>query len=202
MRNFIIAFFMVVTVVIGYSQTNDGTVNAVPATDTKPEGANALPEIQNRPNIGSLSKVFKVVRDAREKKIKSSAITGPLSPKTSESFLPEHMYYDMPMRGGLIGTPTIPISFSRLVYDIPSAQWNLVPNLAIGVGYTWMVGNFTITKENLIHVDPVIVFWCRCKPWCYIRGGAAKYTHNTKYSNKRNGWGFPGSFSYSSIWWI
>ncbi|NPV01493.1 MAG: hypothetical protein HPY53_08945 [Brevinematales bacterium] len=75
-----------------------------------------------------------------------------------ETKWPKVLYYNTPYCGGLLGTPTIPISFSRLVYSPDTKELYLEPSFSIGVGYTFFTGEFYFTEDNKININPYFLF--------------------------------------------
>src|SRR5437016_536892 len=58
---------------------------------------------------------------------------------------PDTLYYNTPYKARLLGSPTIPISFSRIEYS--KGAYQVTPTISIGYGYTWFNGDF-IFNEN------------------------------------------------------
>ena len=51
---------------------------------------------------------------------------------------PDTLYYNTSYRATLLGSPTIPISFSQIV--LVKGKFLVVPAISIGLGYTWFIG--------------------------------------------------------------
>src|SRR4051812_42996045 len=51
---------------------------------------------------------------------------------------PDTVYYNTTYKSKLLGTPTIPISFSRL--ELVDGKYVLSPTISIGYGYAWFRG--------------------------------------------------------------
>jgi len=74
------------------------------------------------------------------------------------SKFPEALYYNIPYYGGLLGSPYIPISFSRVIWNITDKNISLEPNLSIGGGYTFFFGDFSFTEDGKIKINPYFLF--------------------------------------------
>ena len=70
---------------------------------------------------------------------------------------PDTVYYNTPYRAKLLGSPTIPFSFSRVEKD-STGKYVLSPTISIGYGYTWFFGKFYLNENDKIMVDPTFQF--------------------------------------------
>ena len=85
--------------------------------------------------------------------------TFPGNNKTKENSTgkwPDTLYYNTRYKSRLLGSPTIPISFTRA--EFTSSQYQLSPTISVGYGYTWFFGHFTFSEEDKILVDPTLFF--------------------------------------------
>jgi len=69
---------------------------------------------------------------------------------------PDSVYYNTVYRAKLLGSPTIPISFSRIEYN--NGKYEVSPTISIGYGYTWFWGDFILNENDKISVDPKFFF--------------------------------------------
>ena len=69
---------------------------------------------------------------------------------------PDTMYYNTTYRATLLGSPTIPISFSRIEYV--DGEYQVSPSISLGYGYTWFFGDFILNENDKITVDPGFLF--------------------------------------------
>jgi len=69
---------------------------------------------------------------------------------------PDTLYYNTSYQATLLGSPTIPFSFSELV--LVNGKFLVVPTISIGYGYTWFVGKFILNENDKITIDPVFFF--------------------------------------------
>lgn len=69
---------------------------------------------------------------------------------------PDTLYYNTSYRATLLGSPTIPISFSQIV--LVKGKFVVVPAISIGLGYTWFIGKFSFNENDKITIDPVFFF--------------------------------------------
>ena len=69
---------------------------------------------------------------------------------------PDTLYYNTSYRATLLGSPTIPISFSKIV--LVNGKFLVVPTISIGFGYTWFIGKFIFNENDKITIDPVFFF--------------------------------------------
>jgi hypothetical protein len=69
---------------------------------------------------------------------------------------PDTVYYNTPYKATLLGSPTIPISFSRIEYV--KGKYQVSPSISIGYGYTWFTGDFIFNENDKITIDPTFFF--------------------------------------------
>lgn len=69
---------------------------------------------------------------------------------------PDTLYYNTVYKARLLGSPTIPISFSHIEYS--RGQYQVSPTISIGYGYTWFFGDFIFNENDKITVDPGFFF--------------------------------------------
>ncbi len=69
---------------------------------------------------------------------------------------PDTLYYYTSYRATLLGSPTIPVSFSKTV--LVKGKFLVVPTISIGVGYTWFIGKFIFNENDKITIDPIFFF--------------------------------------------
>jgi len=55
-----------------------------------------------------------------------------------------------------LGSPTIPISFSKI--ELINGKYEVTPTVSIGFGYTWFTGKFIFNENDKITIDPVFFF--------------------------------------------
>lgn len=55
-----------------------------------------------------------------------------------------------------MGSPCIPITFSRVEYE--DGQYQVTPTVGAGYGYTWFFGDFIMNEDEKITVDPTFYF--------------------------------------------
>lgn len=86
----------------------------------------------------------------------------PDDPKKLESPIkskfPDTLYYNFPYSGGLLGSVTIPINFSLFSWDPATQNLSSEPNMSIGVGYAFIVGDFAFKEDKRIEINPVLLF--------------------------------------------
>ena len=70
---------------------------------------------------------------------------------------PDTLYYNTVYKASLFGSPTIPISFSR-VEKGADGKYVVTPTLGIGYGYTWFFGHIIFNENDKLTVDPVFFF--------------------------------------------
>jgi hypothetical protein len=73
---------------------------------------------------------------------------------------PDTLYYNTPYKSKLLGTLTIPISFSNIEFHGVKTKDSLAvsPTISIGIGYTWFLGDFIFDENDKITVDPTFCF--------------------------------------------
>ncbi len=69
---------------------------------------------------------------------------------------PDTLYYNTSYRATILGSPTIPISFSKI--ELVKGQYQVTPAVSIGYGYTWFTGKFIFDENDKIIIDPVFFF--------------------------------------------
>jgi hypothetical protein len=69
---------------------------------------------------------------------------------------PDTLFYNTVYKAKLLGSPTIPISFSRIEYI--NGKYEVSPTLSIGYGYAWFTGDFIFNENDKITVDPSFYF--------------------------------------------
>jgi len=69
---------------------------------------------------------------------------------------PDTLYFNTAYRTKLLGSPTIPISFSRI--ELINGKYQVSPIISLGYGYTWFTGTFVFTETDKILVDPRFYF--------------------------------------------
>jgi len=69
---------------------------------------------------------------------------------------PDTLYYNTVYHSKLLASPTIPISFSRVV--LVNGKYEVTPTISIGYGYAWFFGNFYFNETDKISVDPSFFF--------------------------------------------
>lgn len=69
---------------------------------------------------------------------------------------PDTLYYNTTYVSRLLGSPTVPISFSRIEYI--DGKYEVSPTISLGLGYTWFTGNFIFNENDKITVDPKLFF--------------------------------------------
>ena len=69
---------------------------------------------------------------------------------------PDVLYYNTTYKAKLLGSFTIPITFSSI--EITSGKAIVSPNLSLGIGYTWFYGDFIFNENEKISIDPTFFF--------------------------------------------
>jgi len=69
---------------------------------------------------------------------------------------PDTLYYNTVYRATLLGSPTIPISFSKI--EQVNGEYQVSPSISLGYGYTWFKGDFIFNENDKITVDPTFFF--------------------------------------------
>ena len=69
---------------------------------------------------------------------------------------PDTLYYNTVYVPRLSGSPTIPISFSRIEYT--DGKYQVSPTISIGYGYTWFTGDFIFNENDKILINPKLFF--------------------------------------------
>lgn len=69
---------------------------------------------------------------------------------------PDTLYYNTTYRSKLLGSPTIPITFSRV--EVIDGKYQVTPTIGIGLGYTWFFGDFIFSENDRMIVVPTFFF--------------------------------------------
>jgi len=69
---------------------------------------------------------------------------------------PDTIYYNTVYKAMFMGSPTIPISFSKI--ENINGKYQVTPSISIGFGYTWFFGDFIFNENDKITVDPLVFF--------------------------------------------
>jgi hypothetical protein len=69
---------------------------------------------------------------------------------------PDTLYFNTVYKTKLLGSPTIPISFSRI--ELIDGKYQVSPVISLGYGYTWFTGTFVFNETDKIMVDPRFYF--------------------------------------------
>ncbi len=69
---------------------------------------------------------------------------------------PDTLFYNTTYRPKLMGSPTIPITFSRV--EVIDGKYQVTPTIGIGLGYTWFFGDFIFSENDRIIVVPTFFF--------------------------------------------
>ncbi len=69
---------------------------------------------------------------------------------------PDTLYYNTTYKATLMGSLTIPITFSSI--EISNGDAIVSPNVSLGLGYTWFYGDFIFNENDKITVDPTFFF--------------------------------------------
>jgi hypothetical protein len=77
-----------------------------------------------------------------------------LSGKTNQ--WPDTLYYNTMYTAKLLGSFTIPITFSSI--EITNGNAIVSPNVSLGLGYTWFHGDFIFDEDEKITIDPTFFF--------------------------------------------
>jgi hypothetical protein len=73
-----------------------------------------------------------------------------------ESQWPDTLYYNTMYKAKLLGSFTIPITFSSI--EITNGNAIVSPNVSLGLGYTWFHGDFIFNEDEKITIDPTFFF--------------------------------------------
>ncbi len=82
-----------------------------------------------------------------------------IAPTTAEDSFnkwPDTVYYNTVYVARLLGSPTIPLSFSKIEYK--DGKYEVTPTISIGYGYTWFTGDFIFNENDKITIDPKLFF--------------------------------------------
>lgn len=69
---------------------------------------------------------------------------------------PDTVFYNTVYKATLLGSPTIPISFSKI--ENINGKYQVTPSVSIGLGYTWFFGDFIFNENDKITIDPTFFF--------------------------------------------
>jgi len=69
---------------------------------------------------------------------------------------PDTLYYNTVYKAKLLGSPTIPLSFSKI--EKINGKYQVTPSISIGYGYTWFFGDFIFNENDKITIDPSFYF--------------------------------------------
>lgn len=69
---------------------------------------------------------------------------------------PDTLYYNTTYKSKLMGSVTIPITFSRV--EFVDGKYQVTPTIGFGLGYTWFLGKFIFSENDKIIVDPTLFF--------------------------------------------
>jgi hypothetical protein len=69
---------------------------------------------------------------------------------------PDTVYYNTVYKAALLGSPTIPISFSKI--ENINGKYQVTPSVSVGFGYTWFFGDFIFNENDKITIDPSFFF--------------------------------------------
>ena len=83
-----------------------------------------------------------------------SAKTNTIPGKPSQ--WPDTLYYNTMYTCRLMGSLTIPITFSSI--EITNDKTIVSPNVSLGLGYTWFYGDFIFNENDKMTVEPTFFF--------------------------------------------
>jgi hypothetical protein len=66
------------------------------------------------------------------------------------------IHHNASYRSKLMGSPTIPISFSKI--EVVNGNYQVTPSINIGYGNTWFTGKFIFIANDKTTIDPVLFF--------------------------------------------
>jgi hypothetical protein len=69
---------------------------------------------------------------------------------------PDTLFYNTMYKAKLMGSLTIPITFSSI--EITSGKAIVSPNVSLGLGYTWFYGDFVFNEDDKLTVSPTFFF--------------------------------------------
>jgi len=69
---------------------------------------------------------------------------------------PDTVFYNTVYKASLLGSPTIPISFSKIEHI--NGKYQVTPSVSVGFGYTWFFGDFIFNENDKITIDPSFFF--------------------------------------------
>ncbi len=69
---------------------------------------------------------------------------------------PDTLYYNTVYVAKILGSPSIPLSFSKI--ELQDGKYQVTPTISIGYGYTWFTGEFIFNETDKITINPKIFF--------------------------------------------
>jgi len=69
---------------------------------------------------------------------------------------PDTLYYNTMYKATIMGSLTIPITFSSI--EISNGDAIVSPNVSLGLGYTWFYGDFIFNENDKMTVEPTFFF--------------------------------------------
>jgi hypothetical protein len=69
---------------------------------------------------------------------------------------PDTLYYNTVYKAHLLGSATVPISFSSI--ELAKGNYEVSPTVGIGFGYTWFLGDFIFNENDKITIEPTFFF--------------------------------------------
>jgi hypothetical protein len=79
-----------------------------------------------------------------------------ISDTSKNDQFPDTIYYNTIYKAPLLGSPTIPFSFSSI--DLSNPNFSLNTILKLGYGYTWFLGDFVFTEDDEIRIRQTFSF--------------------------------------------
>ena len=69
---------------------------------------------------------------------------------------PDTLFYNTMYKARMMGSLTIPITFSSI--EINNGDAIVSPNVSLGLGYTWFYGDFVFNEDDKMTVSPTFFF--------------------------------------------
>jgi hypothetical protein len=69
---------------------------------------------------------------------------------------PDTVYYNTVYVAKVLGSPSIPLSFSKI--ELQDGKYQVSPTISIGYGYTWFKGEFIFNETDKITINPKMFF--------------------------------------------
>jgi len=69
-----------------------------------------------------------------------------------ESQWPDTLYYNTLYKSKIMGSLTVPITFTSI--ELTNGDALITPNISLGLGYTWFYGSFMFNEDDKITVFP------------------------------------------------